>query len=266
MVQRCAYFRKAHERFRIFANLILRYAKKCTFRLLTGLIMTTKNLTSRRITNLDFIRGMAVLGILMINSIFFGLPFSAGFNPSSAGHNGILDWTIVIISDLFFNQKMMGLFSLLFGAGIVLFIGAANNRQHPKPRLLSFRRNFLLLVFGLIHLSLIWEGDVLTLYAICAPIIILLYNRGLWVLISLSALCMLLPVVLSFFMHFLFDSQGNLVEGLRDSNASKSWNIGLGKYWFAGQEEVGDLVGLFFILDGFFRALGMMLLGVVLYR
>ena len=202
----------------------------------------------------------------MINSIFFGLPFSAGFNPSSAGHNGILDWTIVIISDLFFNQKMMGLFSLLFGAGIVLFIEAANNRQDPKPRLLSFRRNFLLLVFGLIHLSLIWEGDVLTLYAICAPIIILLYNRGLWVLISLSALCMLLPVVLSFFMQFLFDSQGNLVEALRDSNASKSWNIGLGKYWFAGQEEAGDLVWLFFILDGFFRALGMMLLGVVLYR
>ena len=202
----------------------------------------------------------------MINSIFFGLPFSAGFNPSSAGHNGILDWTIVIISDLFFNQKMMGLFSLLFGAGIVLFIEAANNRQHPKPRLLSFRRNFLLLVFGLIHLSLIWEGDVLTLYAICAPIIILLYNRGLWVLISLSALCMLLPVVLSFFMQFLFDSQGNLVEALRDSNASKSWNIGLGKYWFAAQEEAGDLVWLFFILDGFFRALGMMLLGVVLYR
>ena len=77
---------------------------------------------------------------------------------------------------------------------------------------------------------------------------------------------MLLPVVLSFFMQFLFDSQGNLVEALRDSNASKSWNIGLGKYWFAGQEEAGDLVWLFFMLDGFFRALGMMLLGVVLYR
>ena len=157
--------------------------------------MTTENHTPTRITNLDFIRGIAVLGILMINSIFFGLPFSAGFTPSSAGHNGIIDWTIVIISDLFFNQKMMGLFSLLFGAGIVLFIEAANNRLHPKPRLLSFRRNFLLLVFGLIHLSLIWEGDVLTLYAICAPIIILLYKRDLWVLISLSTLCMLLSLI-----------------------------------------------------------------------
>lgn len=228
--------------------------------------MNTNNFTSRRITNLDFIRGLAVLGILMINSIFFGLPFSAGFNPSSGGHIGILDWTIVIISDLFFNQKMMGLFSLLFGAGIVLFIEAANNRQHPRPRSLSFRRNFLLLIFGLIHLSLIWEGDVLTLYAICAPIIILLYNRGLWKLISLSALCMLLPVVLSFFMQYLFDSQGNLIEALRDSDASKTWNIGLGKYWFAEKEKMGDLVWLFFGTDAFFRALGMMLLGVVLYR
>ena len=133
----------------------------------------------------------------------------------------------------------MGLFSLLFGAGIVLFIEAANNRQHPKPRLLSFRRNFLLLVFGLIHLSLIWEGDVLTLYAICAPIIILLYKRDLWVLISLSTLCMLLPVVLSFFMQFLFDSQGNLVEALRDSNASKSWNIGLGNTGLQDRKKQG---------------------------
>ena len=77
---------------------------------------------------------------------------------------------------------------------------------------------------------------------------------------------MFLPVVLSFFMQFLVDSQGNLVEALRDSDASSTWNIGLGKYWFAEKEKMGDLVGLFFILDAFFRALGMMLLGVVLYR
>ena len=228
--------------------------------------MTTKSLNPPRITNLDFIRGVALLGILMINSVVFGLPLSALSNPSSAGHDGMIDWTIVIISDLFFNQKMMGLFSLLFGAGIVLFLESARNSQHARPRLLSFRRNFLLLVFGLIHISFIWKGDVLTLYAICAPIIIILCNRGLWKLISLSALCMLLPVVLSFFMQSMFDSQGNLIDALRDPDASKTWNLGLGKFWFKEAEKAGDLVSLFFIVDGFLRALGMMLLGVVLYR
>ena len=221
---------------------------------------------SERITNLDFIRGIAILGILMINSIYFGLPFSAGSNPSSAGHSGPIDWTIVVISDLFFNQKMMGLFSLLFGAGIVLFIESAQKRSHPSPRRLSLWRNLLLLIFGLTHLLLIWKGDVLSLYAICAPIVIFLDKRRIRLLIAISAICMISPIILSVLLQQLFDANGNLIEALTDDNANKTWNIGLGKFWFAEKEKMGDMIGLFFIADGFCRALGMMLLGVVLYR
>ena len=63
-----------------------------------------------RITNLDFIRGVALLGILVMNVISFGLPISAYYNHSSYGAENTLDWIVVIISSIFFDSKMMGLF------------------------------------------------------------------------------------------------------------------------------------------------------------
>ena len=65
-----------------------------------------------RISNLDFIRGVAVLGILIMNSKFFAMPKSAMFNLSTAGAENFIDWSILILSQLFVADKMMGLFSI----------------------------------------------------------------------------------------------------------------------------------------------------------
>ena len=65
---------------------------------------------SKRITNLDFIRGFALLGILVINVISFGLPITALFNHSTYGAENTLDWVVIVISSVFFEYKMMGLF------------------------------------------------------------------------------------------------------------------------------------------------------------
>ena len=124
-----------------------------------------------RITNLDFIRGFALLGILVINVIAFGLPLTATTNQSTYGIDNTLDWIVVVISSVFFEQKMMGLFSMLFGVGIVIFLDNAEKKT-SKPKILAIWRNFLLFCFGLIHLS-IWEGDVLAPYAICAFLLII---------------------------------------------------------------------------------------------
>ena len=87
----------------------------------------------QRITNLDFIRGFALLGILVINVIAFGLPLTATTNQSTYGIDNTLDWIVVVISSVFFEQKMMGLFSMLFGVGIVIFLDNAEKRlQNQK--------------------------------------------------------------------------------------------------------------------------------------
>ena len=127
--------------------------------------------SSKRITNLDFIRGFAVLGILVINVISFGLPVTAIFNHPTYGVENLLDWIVVVISSVFFEFKMMGLFSMLFGVGIMIFLENAKKKT-SKPKTLAIWRNFLLLCFGLLHYS-IWIGAVLAPYAICAFLLII---------------------------------------------------------------------------------------------
>ena len=61
----------------------------------------------QRITNLDFIRGFALLGILVINVIAFGLPLTATTNSSTYGIENTLDWIVLVISSVFFEQKMI---------------------------------------------------------------------------------------------------------------------------------------------------------------
>ena len=116
----------------------------------------------RRISNLDLIRGIALLGILGMNAISFGLPWAAYWNLSAAGSETWLDFAIGVFCEIFLDQKMMGLFSLLFGTSIVLLVDAAKERGYRRPVLLSVWRNLLLFIIGIIH-SLFWDGDVLRL-------------------------------------------------------------------------------------------------------
>ena len=218
---------------------------------------------NHRITNLDFIRGISVLGILVMNSIIFSLPLSAYWNHSSAGTTNQIDWIIVVISEIFIAQKFMGLFSILFGASIVLFIESAIRRGSNHPKRLSLWRNILLLCFGILHMSFLFKGDVLTIYAICAPIVIVLYKRNLILLTSLSIIFLLISVFSSLLFQGLFDLQGNLLPGVKEYFSD---GLGLSAYWFAESEKMGDAIGSFFAIDALSRALGLMLLGVVLYR
>ena len=76
---------------------------------------------AERITNLDVVRGVAVLGILTMNIVAFGLDEAAYNNLSASEPQSTLDWLVGAVGEIFFDQKFMGLFSMLFGAGVVLF-------------------------------------------------------------------------------------------------------------------------------------------------
>jgi uncharacterized protein len=78
-----------------------------------------------RITSLYTIRGIAVLGILLINIVYFFLGNAACYNLSAGGITGPWDWVIGALGEVFANQKFMGIFSLLFGASVVLFANRA---------------------------------------------------------------------------------------------------------------------------------------------
>lgn len=118
-----------------------------------------------RIASLDFIRGFAVMGILAANIVAFGQPFIAYMWPDAflTPHDATSDW-MWAAQFVAVDGKMRGLFTLLFGAGMMLFLEKAWARG--SGRKLQARRLLWLLMFGLIHFYLIWRGDILILYAI----------------------------------------------------------------------------------------------------
>jgi len=126
---------------------------------------------SQRIKLIDALRGVALLGILLMNIPGFAMPnyFSEAFRTNPTNTNF---WVDAVIS-IMFEGKMRALFGMVFGAGVLLFV--ANKEQQGKPATwLFYRRMFWLMVFGLIHAHLIlWVGDILYLYGICGMIVYL---------------------------------------------------------------------------------------------
>ncbi|MFM9937374.1 MAG: DUF418 domain-containing protein, partial [Novosphingobium sp.] len=110
-------------------------------------------------------RGVAVLGILAINVTGFWGPTLASFSPAlpRAEAGGAL-WFVVAY--VVFEGKMRGLFTLLFGASMVLFLTAAE-RRGANPERVQVRRLCWLALFGYAHYLLLWWGDILFLYAAC---------------------------------------------------------------------------------------------------
>lgn len=118
-----------------------------------------------RIDTLDFIRGIAVMGILAANIVAFGQPFEAYMYPAAfktdPGDPGGWMW---IAQFILVDGKMRGLFTLLFGAGMVLFMEKAWARGATRG--LQAWRLAILAVFGMIHFFFIWPGDILFYYAL----------------------------------------------------------------------------------------------------
>ncbi|MEL7208796.1 MAG: DUF418 domain-containing protein [Actinomycetota bacterium] len=201
-----------------------------------------------RITNLDTLRGFAVLGILVMNSVGFVLPDASYFRIDGPGTDSALDWTLAVAGEIFVDQKFMALFSMLFGAGIALFADRSADKGRD-PFGFSLWRNFLLLLIGLAHTA-IWAGDVLVVYAICSPAVVLLRNAAPRILIRLGTALVLISVPAALLAQLTIDDDGR----------------GLGQeLWLVDGEMSGAVLG-FVLVDYFGRALGMMLIGVVLYR
>lgn len=215
-----------------------------------------------RNVTLDFIRGVAILGILLLNISAFGLPKAAYLNPAWYGKITASDaWTWAIL-DLFAQVKFLTLFALLFGAGLQMLL--------PRGKRWIQSRLTLLVLLGFIHGLLFWDGDILLAYGlvglICwrlvrdAPSVKSLFNTG--ILLYLAGIGVLL-----------------LLGSISASETSRAWTPDASallyeKYWKinGGMEAVSNRVDL---LSNSLLALGaqygwqlagMMLLGAALMR
>lgn len=112
-----------------------------------------------RNVTLDFVRGVAILGILLLNISAFGLPKAAYLNPAWSGSASSLSdaWTWALL-DLLAQVKFLTLFALLFGAGLQLLL--------PRGKRWIQSRLTLLALLGFIHGLFFWDGDILLAYAL----------------------------------------------------------------------------------------------------
>ncbi|WZP00802.1 DUF418 domain-containing protein [Isosphaeraceae bacterium EP7] len=129
-----------------------------------------------RLASVDVLRGVALLGILAMNIVDFAWPNRVYSNPYAAPGAGPVDVGFWMFNHFVFDTKMMTLFSMLFGAGLVLMTDRAEGRGARLGRV-YYRRVSWLLVIGLIHSYLIWAGDILVMYASCG---FLLYPCRRW--------------------------------------------------------------------------------------
>jgi uncharacterized protein len=151
-----------------------------------------------RIGMLDATRGIAVLGILIMNITGFGLP-RAYEDPTNWGGSEGLNLAAWRIAALFFEGTMRGMFTLLFGAGALLFLqrhAARNSGLLPAD--LYFRRTMWLIVFGLVNAYLLlWPGDILFYYGVVGLLLFVCRNLGPRKLIIAAAVIMLLQTAVT---------------------------------------------------------------------
>lgn len=153
-------------------------------------------LPDNRIISLDVLRGIAVLGILIMNIQSFSMIGAAYINPTAYGDlTGLNKW-VWIISHIFASEKFMSIFSILFGAGIILFTDRALEKGR-KASAFHYRRMFWLLVFGMLHAYLIWYGDVLVNYSLCGMLVYLFRKMSAKKLVIFASLFFVVPIIFS---------------------------------------------------------------------
>jgi len=122
----------------------------------------------QRIASIDTLRGVALFGILLMNIIAFGLVSSAYSNPIPDGAlSGINFWTYAGV-DVWFEGSMRAIFSMLFGAGVILFTARGDSPAAATSVAdLYYKRTILLIGFGLLDaFLLLWTGDILYIYGV----------------------------------------------------------------------------------------------------
>ena len=130
-----------------------------------------------RIVTLDIIRGVAVMGIFSVNVVAFAMIEEAYFNPGAYGGHSGGDLAVWAANLLLIDGKMRTLFSMLFGASMLLVIDRAE-ASDQFGIVVHLRRMLVLLGFGLAHYFLLWFGDILTLYALSGLIAVAFRHRS----------------------------------------------------------------------------------------
>ena len=235
---------------------------------LNNALLTAPVQAQERMEILDVIRGIALLGILLIHMpAWFGAP---ALYLNALGINlwtNVWDTTVQSFLGIFVLGKFYTMFAFLFGLGFVIFFERAKARA-TKPTLLFFKRLLILLVIGLLHGFFIWHGDVLVLYALFGFVLPLFFSRKpktliIWAIVFLSIFLLFMALAV-LAMGFLPDAMRiEMTDSIKSSLANSFYAYGEGSFAAIMAQRSADVMmmysNLFFI---FFMYFPLFLLGV----
>ena len=238
-------------------------------------------MVSERIIVIDILRGFAVLGIFVMNSMSFAFPEMAYMNPNAFGGDDLLNHCVYAVLHVFADQKFMSLFSILFGASVIIL---TQNLQQKGQKVARFyyTRNVWLAIFGLLHMVFIWHGDVLFVYALCS-LVLFFFKK--------------MPqggqLVLGLVIFYLFPAVASFIGGVVVSNMPENEIAALEAVFHPSQAEIireityysdirlfqsgydydynedsiaFGILGIAMLIDAFCRSFGMMLIGMAIYK
>ena len=230
---------------------------------------------TNRIQSIDLLRGIAILGILIMNIQSFAMPSAAYNNPLAFGDLTGLNKMTWILSHLFADQKFMSIFSILFGAGIIL-ITEKKELLTGSSLKLHYTRNLILLLIGLLHAHLIWYGDILVAYALCSFLVYPFRKLSPKKLLITGLLILSVPSFLNGFFQFSLPYMpASELQDLRLDWAPTNELIEQEITAFTGsissQIKINSQQALFletfvFLIQFLWRAGGLMLVGMALFR
>lgn len=140
--------------------------------------------------SLDAMRGFGVMGILLLNIIGFSMPGAAYVNPAAWGGTAPFNIGVWASNFVLFDGKMRGLFSVLFGASMLLVIQRAD-ASGQNGRSVHLNRMAWLFVIGAAHYIILWWGDILVPYAISGTLALYFVQKDIrqlvrWAIILFS--------------------------------------------------------------------------------
>lgn len=171
---------------------------------------------AERIVLLDVLRGVALMGILVMN-----LPT---FTAADTAPPHSLDHLAEVLRDMLFAGKFNSIFSLLFGLGFTLQLARLQARVPEQAVAIYCRRLGWLLAIGLVHEVLLWNGDVLHMYALLGFGLLWMRRWSDRALLGLMALCVLAPALSQLVRALLASQAGHAAAAPLAAVVATGWS------------------------------------------
>jgi uncharacterized protein len=231
--------------------------------------------SKERVISIDVLRGVAVLGILVMNIQNFSMPGAAYMNPTAYGDLTGINKLVWILSHILTSGKFMSIFSMLFGAGILLFTDKAISKGRRSGPV-HYRRMMWLLLFGLLHAYLLWHGDILVAYSLCGMLAFVFRKKSPKKLAWISLVFFVVPSLIYMLFYFSLpywpeEALNNMMQTWSPDDATILKEITAMQGSWIQQMEIRAPMALFmqtglFLMGSSWIVLSMMLLGMALYK